>query len=144
MVELSNRRRVLARGSTMGLCFALTAMAATAIMACSTADGPSTGLKGTWKGSFDGNAARFQMTVATRNDSDVTGTGAVTGSAGEGTFNVSGTSNGTSVGLTLALDQPVHAWLYGGTFATSDSIAGTLTAWETGGVFDFPLSLKRQ
>jgi hypothetical protein len=144
MVEPSNRHRPLARGLTKAFLVALMAMAGTAIAACSNADGPASGLNGTWKGSFDGNSGRFQMTVAARNDSDVTGTGAVTDALGGGTFSVSGTSHGTSVGLTLALDQPVHAWFYSGTFATSDSIAGTLTAWEAEGVFDIPLSLKRQ
>jgi hypothetical protein len=114
---------------------------AATVAACSSATAPQNGFTGTWRGTIVGTGI-VVSTVTTQNDSAVTGRGTMVTSAGAATpITVTGTSRRPNLQLTLTNTADGGESQYSATYATSDSVAGSL---DNGTGFALSLALKRQ
>jgi hypothetical protein len=109
------------------------------LAACGGDAGPTDRFSGTWIGNLvpSGDTIHLVLTPA-QTGSTVIGTGTATDSSGSAPVPFSGTSTPPSVNLTMILKGDTLG--YAGTFVTSDSIVGILSAGRT----PLPLSLKKQ
>jgi len=115
---------------------------ALALFACGGSDnaGPSDTFNGTWVGyayPSETDSARFSIT-ATQTGSTITGVGSYTQDSSTYGATVSGISTPPNLNLVLTINSQTLSYV--GTYATSDSVSGTITQ----GIIHLPLSLKKQ
>jgi len=115
-------------------------LALVAILAACGSDssGPTDKFSGTWSGkTLNGTDTLGVLIIAAQNGSTVTGTGSLSEGSSSESATITGTSTPPSVALTLTIGS--NTANYAGSYVSSDSISGIISAGTT----SLPLDLAK-